>query len=183
MSLRRSGSAAPAAGSVPAPRRSDLAAPAAGSVPAPRRSPRLAAKAAAQKPFVSEKGKALEYAFALPQVAPAAPAPAEPACTMAAHEASCAYCREHPEWRQIKDNLNLMLDPFVEDKIKSKAARAAAALAIHSYINEAAVDFVLAHKRLLDTVIDRCRHCIENSYAEHQMLRMVCSDLLRKLKA
>ncbi len=145
-----------------------------------RRSPRLAAKAAAAKPFVSQQGKALEYAFNLPPV----PAPAaKPVCTMAAHEASCAWCREHPEWRLIKDNIGLMLTPFMEDTIKSKAARAAAALGLIIYVNDVAVGFVRAHKKLLDVLIDRCRHCIENAGAEYSILSMVCSDLIRKLTA
>jgi hypothetical protein len=152
-----------------------------------RRSPRLAAKAAAAKPFVSQQGKALEYAFNLPRV-PVAPAPApapvaaaaHPICTMAAHEASCAYCREHPEWRQIKNNLGLMFAPFQNEAIYGKAARAAAALAVMTYISEVAVGFARAHKKLMDTVIDRCQHFIDNG-DEYPILRMVCSDLIRKV--
>lgn len=139
-----------------------------------RRSPRLAAKLAQQEAAVA--------AAPAPAPAPVA-AEAKPICTMAAHEASCAYCREHPEWRQIKDNIGLMLTPFMEDTIKSKPARAASALGMMTYINEVAVDFVRAHKKLLDVLIDRCRHCIENAGAEYPILSMVCSDLIRKLTA
>ncbi len=138
-----------------------------------RRSPRLAAKLAQQEAAVA----------AAPAPAPVAPAEAKPVCTMAAHEASCAWCREHPEWRQIKDNIGLMLIPFMEDTIKSKAARAAAALGLITYVNDVAVGFVRAHKKLMDVLIDRCRHCIENAGAEYSILSMVCSDLIRKLTA
>ena len=129
--------------------------------PTLRRSPRLAAK---------------NVSVPVP-----VPVPAQPVCTMAAHEASCAWCRVHPEWRKIKGNLTLMLTPYVGDAINGRAARAASALAMMSYINDVGIGFALAHKKFCDVVIDRCRHCIENGGEEYPLLRMICSDLLRKL--
>ena len=106
--------------------------------------------------------------------------PAPPICSMTAHEAKCAWCGAHPEWRRIKDNLNLMLAPYNDASINGKAARAASAMAIMSYLNEVAIHFVRAHKNLLKVVIDRCQHCIEKG-EEYPILRMLCSDLMRKL--
>jgi hypothetical protein len=134
-----------------------------------RRSPRLAAAREAAK----------ENKVIVPCLAEAP----VPICTMTAHEASCAWCAAHPEWRQIKGNLTVMLLPFDKGTICGTPARAASALAMMSYISEVGVGFARAHKKFLDVLIDRCQHCIDNAGIEYPILRLTCSDLIHKLKA
>ncbi len=76
-----------------------------------------------------------------------------------------------------------MLTPFEGDAINGRAARAASALAMMTYINDVGIGFALAHKKFCNVVIDRCRHCLENGGEEYVILRMTCSDILHKLNA
>jgi hypothetical protein len=154
-----------------------------------RRSPRLAAAALRRSPRLAMEAVVVQVQRRSPSakvkkviVPIPAEAPAAPLCTMSAHEASCAWCRAHPEWRQIKDNLTLMLVPFDKGTICGTPARAASALAMMSYISEVGVGFARAHKKFMDVLVDRCQHCIDRAGTEYPMLRLTCCDLIHKLK-
>jgi len=155
-----------------------------------RRSPRLAAAALRRSPRLTAASAREAKKIIVPILAeaPAVTLPClakvqVPLCTMAAHEASCAWCAAHPEWRQMRDNLTLMLTPFDKGTICGTPARAASALAMMSYISEVGIGFARAHKKFLNVLIDRCQHCIDNAGTEYPILRLTCSDLIHKLNA
>lgn len=165
----------------------------------PRRSERLAIKEAIR--FAKERAR-LPSAEREPEpaAAPAAAAPEDPhaperqriigilseckarCCatleTKLTHEAKCEWCRTHPEWRLINHNLNTLMEQF--EKIRTKDAKRSAALGIVCYINDNAIEFAKAHEKFRLTILDRCEHFIAES-GDNVLLRMICSDVIRKL--
>ena len=96
------------------------------------------------------------------------------------HEASCEWCRTHPEWRMITHNMTIQIETF--EKLRTKQAKRSAALGIVSYINDNAIDFAKAHEKFKMTVINRCEHFIAEA-TDCALLRLVSSDVIRKLRA
>ncbi len=96
------------------------------------------------------------------------------------HEASCEWCRTHPEWRMISHNLTILMGDMEE--IRTKPAKISCALGIMSYINENAIGFAKAHQKFRLVTIDRCENFIADA-SDNALLCGVCSDVINKLKA
>ena len=96
------------------------------------------------------------------------------------HEASCEWCRTHPEWRLISHNITILMESML--KLSNKEAKISGALGVMSYISENVIDFAKAHEKFKLMVIQKCKEFIADA-SDCALLRLVCSDVLYKLKA
>lgn len=161
-------------------------------VPVLRRSLRLAAKQEASKHVIPAPAPAPAQAPAQAQASHAEKRNdiiaqlADCKCrycvseTKCNHEASCEWCRTHPEWRLISHNMTILMENM--EKLRTKEAKISGALAVISYVNDNVIEFAKAHQKFKNTVIQKCQEFIAEA-GDSVILCLVCADVIYKLKA
>ncbi len=92
------------------------------------------------------------------------------------HEANCAFCYSHPEWRLWSHNF-VAMSQAVKD-VKDDDAKELVAIATLYYLMDH-IEWLLAHEPMKEALSKRCGHFMSEAKSEH--LHRLSLELLEKL--
>ncbi len=94
------------------------------------------------------------------------------------HEANCAFCYAHPEWRLWSHNF-VAMSRAVKD-VKNDDAKELIAIATLNYLMDH-IEWLLAHEPMKEALLERCYYLIREATTEH--LRHLSQEMKEKLTA
>ncbi len=92
------------------------------------------------------------------------------------HEANCAFCYSHPEWRLWSHNFVAMSQALKD--VKGDDAKELIAIATLYYLMDH-IEWLLAHEPMKEALSLRCAHFMSEAKSEH--LHQLSKEMMEKL--
>lgn len=92
------------------------------------------------------------------------------------HEANCAFCYSHPEWRMWSHNFVAMSQAMKD--VKDDDANELVAIATLYYLMNH-IEWLLAHEPMKEALSERCAHFMSKAKSEH--LHQLSKEMIEKL--